>query len=1044
MTTEYTTETALGKFQNLLRELFQFDCCDLDFGIYRIMNHKRDVVEQFITEKLPAAVASELDSGPLAEQARAQSALAEAAQRVRENLTPDAIDELGSLNEQFHGTQAGRDYLEAQANAAQGGRSRDAVEAEIYNRLWTFFSRYYEEGDFISKRRYSRNERYAIPYNGEEVHLHWANSGQYYVKTDEHFRNYDWTHNGVTVRFRLDNANLEQNNVKGDDRLFLPLCEKSQWDADSRTITIPFEYRPLNGSEKQRYGKGRQKQQDNIIAGAITAIQENLPQHPDALAALTGEHRRNGNDPVSHLEHHLRRYVTRNNADFFIHKDLAGFLNRELDFYLKNEVLNLDNMTVAGQNMADGWFQTLRLVKEVGGKIIEFLAQIENFQRTLYEKRKFVTETQYCITLGNIDADFYPDIIANEAQWDEWQELFSIDSRERSGAFLQAHPTLVLDTKHFKTAFTDRLLASFEDLDGVADALLLHGDNWQALRLMQRKYDGTVRCIYIDPPYNTGQDGFMYKDKYQHSTWLAMMDNLMPYWLSLLAQSGSLVSHIDEHEFNQLDHLIGVHFGTEQNVGPVIWDKRNPKGDATAIASQHEYLCWAVRDYSALKGNKRRLSRRKENAQDIIEKANGLITQNGGVSDAVRDEFRAWLAKQDFSGGERAYSNLDDNGTVYQSVSMAWPNTQQAPDEYFAPLIHPVTGKPCPVPARGWRNPPQTMADLSEQGLILFGADETTQPRRKYQLQDNMSENVPSLYYYGGSDTNLQKDFGYSFDNPKPLRLSEYVVSIAASDIDSAVTDCFAGSGTTGHAVINLNREDGGERKFILVEMGEYFDTVLLPRIKKVTFTPQWKDGKPQRAATAEEAERSPRIVKYIRLESYEDALDSIEFDDVKGQQAQLQLTVPDDEYLLKYMLRWETKDSATLLNVGELKSPLDYRLRAHVNGEKKERKVDLPETFNYLLGLNIRTRRAYDDDGRRYLVYRGETREAPGRKVAVIWRATENWNEEDFARDRDFVAEHNLAGDADTVYVNGDSCITGAKPIEPMFKARMFAGMDA
>ena len=203
------------------------------------------------------------------------------------------------------------------------------------------------------------------------------------------------------------------------------------------------------------------------------------------------------------------------------------------------------------------------------------------------------------------------------------------------------------------------------------------------------------------------------------------------------------------------------------------------------------------------------------------------------------------------------------------------------------------------------------------------------------------------------------------------------------------------------------------------------------------------KTANPSGKRPPRKIERSPRIIKYIRLESYEDALDSIEFDDVKGQQAQLRLTEPDDEYLLKYMLRWETKDSATLLNVGKLTSPFDYRLRAHVNGEKRERKVDLPETFNYLLGLNVRTRRAYDDDGRRYLVYRGETRDAPGRKVAVIWRATKGWTEEDFARDRDFVAENSLAGDADTVYVNGDSCIPCARPTEPMFKARMFAGVD-
>ena len=215
----------------------------------------------------------------------------------------------------------------------------------------------------------------------------------------------------------------------------------------------------------------------------------------------------------------------------------------------------------------------------------------------------------------------------------------------------------------------------------------------------------------------------------------------------------------------------------------------------------------------------------------------------------------------------------------------------------------------------------------------------------------------------------------------------------------------------------------------------------LLPRIKKVIYSPEWKDGKPQRQATDEEAERSPRIVKYIRLESYEDVLDSIEFDQAGGQ-----LRLPDaaEEYLLKYMLAWETRDSDTLLNPASLTSPFSYRLRVHAHGEKRERAVDLAETFNYLLGLKVKQREVFDDEGRRYLVFRGETRAAPGRLVAVIWRETEGWAEADFARDRDFVARQNLAGNADTVYVNGDSAIPGAKPIEPMFKARMFAGINA
>ena len=279
-----------------------------------------------------------------------------------------------------------------------------------------------------------------------------------------------------------------------------------------------------------------------------------------------------------------------------------------------------------------------------------------------------------------------------------------------------------------------------------------------------------------------------------------------------------------------------------------------------------------------------------------------------------------------------------------------------------------------------------------------------------------------------------------TFPFPKSVHTVEDCLRVSLLDDSDHCVDFFAGSGTTSHAIVNLNREDGGRRKFILIEMGEYFDAVMLPRIKKVTYAPEWREGKPKRQATEEEAERSPRIVKYLRLESYEDALDSIKFEQRSDQ---MELSEAADEHLLKYMLKWETKGSETLLNAAKLASPFSYRLRVHVNGEKQELKVDLAETFNYLLGLIVRKREVYNDNGRRYLVYRGEIRNRPGHKVVVIWRETEGWTEADFTRDRDFVSQPCLAAEADTLYINGDSAIPDAQPIEPLFKERMFAGVS-
>jgi len=276
----------------------------------------------------------------------------------------------------------------------------------------------------------------------------------------------------------------------------LPCVKEINWDEETGQLVIPFEYRPLTEQETITYGK--KNQQEKIIEEALEEIPKRLSpkKAAQALAALTAErHKTADGKSVSFLEHHLRQYTRRNTSDFFIHKDLKGFLTRELDFYLKNEVLNLDEIEAAGEERAEAWFQLMRVIKAIGGRIIEFLAQIEDFQKMLWEKRKFITETQYCITVGNIDESFYPDIAACEAQWDEWKELFHIDEEEAnlftSGrtkkdkriAFLKAHTTLVLDTKHFDQDFVDRLLASFEDLDEMTDGLLVHSENWQALHL---------------------------------------------------------------------------------------------------------------------------------------------------------------------------------------------------------------------------------------------------------------------------------------------------------------------------------------------------------------------------------------------------------------------------------------------------------------------------------------------------------------------------------------------------------------------------------
>lgn len=385
--------------------------------------------------------------------------------------------------------------------------------------------------------------------------------------------------------------------------------------------------------------------------------------------------------------------------------------------------------------------------------------------------------------------------------------------------------------------------------------LYIEGDNLEVLKLLRKSYFNKVNIIYIDPPYNTGSDKFIYPDNFDqtdleagaaegdvdengiklitnqdgtrryHTNWLNLMYPVLKTSWDLLADDGVILINMDEHEIVNLQKLMNEIYRENNELGTIIWDKRNPKGDAKGIAYQHEYIVVFAKNIENYLMNNN-VKRPKKNAEKILDRAQKLFSKMSSsiTLEDVNKEFSNWInSQQDFSGGEKAYNKIDGNGDVFQSVSMAWPNKKQAPDDYFIPLIHPIANKPCKVPEKGWRNPSATMNDLLEKDLILFGSDETTQPRRKYLLKENMYENIPSLLYYGGSDEDLLKKLGIPFDTPKVVNVcKEHITSFAQKD--AIVLDFFSGSATTAHAVMQLNASDDGDRKFIMVQVPEACD----------------------------------------------------------------------------------------------------------------------------------------------------------------------------------------------------------------------------
>jgi adenine-specific DNA-methyltransferase len=274
-------------------------------------------------------------------------------------------------------------------------------------------------------------------------------------------------------------------------------------------------------------------------------------------------------------------------------------LRRELDFYIKNEIMHLDNIENESAPRVEEYLSKIKVIRQIAHKIIDFLAQIEDFQKKLWLKKKFVVETNYCITLDRIPEELYPEIAANDAQREEWVRLFAINkikkdlvtagySNPLTIEFLKANPFLVLDTKFFNQKFKYKVLASIEDIDEFLNGLLVHSENFQALNLLQGRYANTINCIYIDPPYNAKSSEILYKNTFKHSSWLSLMANRLSLGKQLLQDDFVHIIAIDEIEQEVLGQLINIKFPNDKKV--CISIVHNPRGQqGKNISYTHDF-----------------------------------------------------------------------------------------------------------------------------------------------------------------------------------------------------------------------------------------------------------------------------------------------------------------------------------------------------------------------------------------------------------------------------------------------------------------------
>lgn len=1111
-------QTSLEQLQEFLADLFQFEAEDLNFGVYKILNYKREEIENFIDELLVEKVQKELQTLTEAETTEIEEQISELEDDDLVAGWLNADDEKRETIESID-TQNKIEKYKGLKKKLQSATVSEETENQIYNHLTLFFSRYYESGDFISQRRFGKNEKYVVPHNGEEILYYWANREQYYIKSSENFKRYafeiDTNKGSMEVSFKLADVKTSEGNKKSDESHYFILSEKEP-EIGEKNAVFYFEYRPLTSKEDDRVG--RTNKQDTLSEEAYQKIKEKF--EGNTLLAQLWEK----NDKRPHLQKKLYHFTRKNKYDFFIHKHLKDFLQKELDYYIKSELVEVDDLYISD---TDEHFdrlklrlKTIKVFKSIADTIINFVSQIEEFQKKLWEKKKFVLATEWVITIDKLigfigeepSRPFLDIVLKSEEQLQEWKDYFGSkifddwnnikvenlhfkrDKDQKTGK-QKRWRKLPVDTKYFDTTFKEQLLnvlSEHVDIEAAIDGLVTESDNYQGLNLLKYKFHEKVNTVYIDPPYNSGGNDFLYKDNFRNSSWLTMIENRIPLAKYFMARDGLFFSSIDDKDAknkvaHRLSGVLEAQFGKRNYIENVIWIKNTTHNDASTFSHNHEYIQAYTKDKDSATQEQEMFRKAKpgyDEVKELVHKLNKEYPTPDEISQKLRQLYKdqrerykeealamgldwnkqtkrnnPWKGIKQYKFAEYRLpdgtyvepENAEEKEAViwvYREDNPSWPNANTLTKDHrdpesdnyrFYKPIHPDTGKECNVPKTGWRWKKEKTSEnstsfneLLEKKKIHFGDDENKIPQVKRFL-DTVSTDVTKSTLTDFTDgekelTNLIGERG-TFPNPKPTTVIKKILSLSSKK-DGYVLDFFAGSGTTAHSTMVLNDGDERNLKFLLQDMARNVHQTIIPRIKKVAYTFDWDDGEPK----DQSMNGLGVFFKYNRLEQYEESLENIAFD-ISEEVTQQALEF--DDYMPKYFLEFETRGSKTLVNTEEMKNPWEYDLK-YWNGFTfdQTKPVDLVETFNYLIGLQMHKCITEEENGVKYRIIYGLTNKQ--NRALIIWRDVSEWEKEDYKKDKKVIEKQVKQYEFDKLYINDQAHIDDYEQIEEIFENQM------
>ena len=762
----------------------------------------------------------------------------------------------------------------------------DEFEGELYNKLYTFFKKYFSESGSIyfsytplQERVYERIYR-----DDKDVMLFWKTHMLYYVKTERLYQNMDFQDEDNLIWYYFDVSELEhkKNNEKKD----LVFEYENSFREDSRKIFFKVRY-----AEK----------------GSKTKI-------GDILKKIKKTTRDFGGYKEEELKRALGIFRKQSEVDYFINKNARTFLREQFSLWIKTYVFDDESV------FEEKRLKQMKALRDVAYNIIDLVSQFEDELVKIWNKPKFAHSANYVLTLDKIEEkDFVllRKLLRHKGvsqQIKEWQALgmcnekFNISEVIKDGKLSEQWNYLPLDTQYFKN-FEYDILALFDDLDNQLDGWLIHSENYQALNTLGDKFREKVQCVYIDPPFNAQSSEIIYVNNYKHSSWLTLMENRIEVSKKLLTKNGVFECAIDKQEQESLGKLLEEKFKNKEKVCvSIVHNPRGVQGDDFAYTNEYAYFVYEKKTLKKL-------------PRSNIENRN--LRDNGGESlrtDAKNCFYPITVKNNKIIGyGEvpddkyhpKEKNILQDDGSIY---------------------VYPIDREGV---ERKWRYARQSIESISN----LLNIKEIKNDVEIYKFKDE--DRPKTVWSHSKYDSN---EYGKKllnsiipnaeFEFPKSLFNIMDCIKIASKK-DSTILDYFPGSGTTAHAVIELNKKDKGKRKFILTELGDHFHTAIIPRIKKISFTDKWKEGKAQDGGKG-----YSNFFKYYELEQYEESLRNTKYEDKDA--------LPKDIYH-QYLFFKDLKLADEVIN-------MDKKSRSiKVDLTQLHSKIDIPETLSFLTGKFIK-----------------------------------------------------------------------------------------